>query len=487
MPPISHLAGCALLFFLSMTTLASPAFADGIDFPLFLAWGIGIIIPVLAFNIFGEALVLRLILSVPFGAASKFFLRANLFSLAGGIPTKILTAFLFAWLKPDDLSVFYHRYLFIAVLCILTYFVVTVLIEVWVGIWWYRKADRLYTQRSLGLTILAANVLTYSVLGPLYYWTTRPMWNEVDDITPDSSWARSVDAQIFYVDFDTHHLMAIHADGGGRETWVPHPMLEYLLSGDLNFCVFLGEKGDLHYYDRPSDRHVVLGPAGEKPVMPRVALSPSGRRVAVWRSPTADSTLCLYDLTTGATHTQTMDKDENATWWCLAWSGEEDHLYMKTNGIHEIRVAESDFQIRSVSATESLGPCFGRFSIFTSGSGEYERAYNTSDSCGGQTLFTDYSAWSNISVTRETPDSPIGGGLSEIWFAVNPGIIHGASWWFLSGSFLPSCDKIIIEDFTSIYLWDMTQRKIGKVTTGERHMVLTEAYRKERLFTKGRI
>jgi hypothetical protein len=473
-------------FLLFLTVLTSPAYADGIDFPLFLVWGTGILSVILAFNILGEALVLRLMLSVPFWTASGFFLRANLWSLVGGIPTKILTGTMFVSWKPKELSDFYHQYPYIAVVCILTYFVVTVLIEIGVGIWWYRKMNRAFGQRSLCFVILVANVLTYSVLGPLYYWATRPMWNEVDDITPDTSWARSVDERIFYVDTDTHELMAIHADGSGRETWVPLPMREYLLSGDLNFCVFLGREGDLHYYDRSTDQHVSLGPAGEKPVLRRVAISPSGKRVAVWRSPTTDSTLCVYDMTTGATHTQTMDKDEYATWWCLAWSGEEDRMYMKTKGIHEIILAGNVFQIRPVSATESLSPCFGRFSIFTSGFENNERAYNPSDTCGEQSLSTDYGIGSNIFLWKKDPNSQNRTQVSELWFAINPGIIHMASWQFLSGSFLPSCEEVVFEDKNSIYLWDTTQRMIGKVTTGERHMVLTGAYSKERLFNKDR-
>lgn len=479
------------LFLLFLTVSTCPAYADGIDFPLFLAWGIGIIVPVLAFNILGEALVLRLILSVPFGAASKFFLRANLFSLAGGIPTKILTAFLFVWLMPDDLSAFYHRYLYIAVLCILTYFVVTVLIEIGVGIWWYRKAVRSFSHRDLYLTILVANVLTYSVLGPLYYRATRPMWNEVDDITSDTSWARSGDERVFYVDADTHELMAIHADGSGRETWVPLPMREYLLSGDLNLCVFLGEEGDLHYYNRSTGEHVSLGPAGEKLVMRRVALSPSGKRVAVWRSPTLDSTLCVYEMTTGTTQTHTLGGGKHSTWSVgLAWSEDENLLYAEMeNSTFEIPLSENmpnPIPLYLASTQRSLCPCFGRFNIFTWGMGENERVVNFSESCGNESLSLYHGLGSVITAYTQDLQSERGESRPDKAFAVNPGILHFTSWPFASASFLPKCEEIVLEDLTSIYLWDIAERKMGKVTRGDRHLVLTKAYMKERLFTKDR-
>ena len=103
--------------------------ADAIDFPMVFGLGLMVLVPLMAFEVFLEAFVLKLTWKVAFRSLCVFTLVANLLSLAAGIPTKILNAFFYGAFLPEDLPGFFATYPLAVCIGTLFYFAVTVAVE----------------------------------------------------------------------------------------------------------------------------------------------------------------------------------------------------------------------------------------------------------------------------------------------------------------------------------------------------------------------
>lgn len=183
----------------------NPIFADAINFPFVFLYGMAVLVPLMLFQVGIEAWILRYTWNVPFREMARFAFRANCWSLAAGIPTKILNAFLYGVLLPRDIPGFFARYPFAVGLGTLIYFVVTVLVELACAIRWRRTNEASLSQQTLWTGILLANVATYAVLAPLHYYATRPM-NDVREITQDVRWSSHPDTQVVFTDSEDGHL-----------------------------------------------------------------------------------------------------------------------------------------------------------------------------------------------------------------------------------------------------------------------------------------
>src|SRR5881397_1317815 len=103
-----------------------PLFADAIDFPIVIGYGIAILIPVFAFQFLVEGVILAKRWRVPFGTLANLVFRANAFSLLAGIPTKILNTVMYGVLLPwNNIPTFFARYPWAVALGTLFYFGVT--------------------------------------------------------------------------------------------------------------------------------------------------------------------------------------------------------------------------------------------------------------------------------------------------------------------------------------------------------------------------
>jgi hypothetical protein len=111
------------------STTFCPMFADGIDIPYFFAYGLFILVPLLLFEVFVEALVLKKVWPVPYRKLCRYTLIANCLSLFSGIPVKIFNAWLYGLLLPDDLPGYFARYAMAVSFGSLIYFIVTLVVE----------------------------------------------------------------------------------------------------------------------------------------------------------------------------------------------------------------------------------------------------------------------------------------------------------------------------------------------------------------------
>jgi hypothetical protein len=97
-----------------MATLIHPLLADAINIPLVLGLGLALLVPLMLFEVGIEALILSKAWRLPYGELCRYAFFANCWSLAAGIPTKILNAFLYCEvLLPQDMPGFLARYPFL--------------------------------------------------------------------------------------------------------------------------------------------------------------------------------------------------------------------------------------------------------------------------------------------------------------------------------------------------------------------------------------
>ncbi len=163
--------------------------ADAINMEAVAVAGVVVLVPLLAFEVFVEAVFLAVGLEFPYRKVLLLSLGANLASLAAGIPVKVFNAWMYAAILPHELAPYFRVYPWAALLGTAIYFVVTVLVELLVVIRWCRKRDAAVSLRRAALVVLLANAATYSVLAPLHYIATRPT-SDIREFTDDSRWAQ---------------------------------------------------------------------------------------------------------------------------------------------------------------------------------------------------------------------------------------------------------------------------------------------------------
>ena len=171
-----------------------------------------ILIPLMAFEVLVEALILRWFWKQPFRELCRFTFRANCWSLVAGIPTKILNAAIYAAILPNDLPGFFERFALAMAVGSFVYFVVTVLVEGNCAMHWCRREDIHITRTALWKGILVANIVIYAVVSPLYYFATKPPM-PVHELTRDTRWTKNPGVIVVYTNSASAGFQAIRLDG----------------------------------------------------------------------------------------------------------------------------------------------------------------------------------------------------------------------------------------------------------------------------------
>ena len=170
----------------------SEARADAIDFGFVAVAGAVVLVPLLAFEVFVEAVFLAFGLKFPYRKVLLLSLGANLASLAAGIPVKIFNAWMYPVILPHELAPYFRQYPWAVLLGTAIYFVVTLLVEFFVVARWCRKRAAAVSLRRAAVVVLLANAATYAVLAPLHYFATKPIHDIPNSpTTPDGRTIRS--------------------------------------------------------------------------------------------------------------------------------------------------------------------------------------------------------------------------------------------------------------------------------------------------------
>jgi hypothetical protein len=218
--------GVASLWFL----FPSEARADGINIGFVAVAGLVVLVPLMAFEVFVEAIVLAIGLKLPYRKVLLLSFAANLASLAAGIPVKIFNAWMYPNILPHELAPYFREFPRAAFLGMAIYFVVTVLVEFLVVVWWCRK-------HAAAVSLCRASLRF-----------NRSQWWGGDDwgvsFSDDESGGKKA---MTYSGLESH--LRVKTDDGSTIVLADNPGLLHLPSRSFGDVCFLGNGSELVFDD----------------------------------------------------------------------------------------------------------------------------------------------------------------------------------------------------------------------------------------------
>ena len=455
----------------------TPIFADAINFPIVFVGGIIVLVPLMAFEVFVEALVLKRLWHLPYGQLCTFAFFANIWSLLAGIPTKILNAFLYARLLPQDIPGFFARYPVAILFGSLIYFAVTLVVEGAYAFWWRRRKALQIPGVTMWRGILLANIATYVVLAPLHYLATKP-GNQIRQFSPDTHWTSRPREKVIFVDGATRVLKSMSLDGSTLTMVVPFSTADYLVSGNLELCLFRGTNGNLYFYRSGMAAPQLVWHTAERFLMKQVAFSPGGTYVA-FASEEQNSVDLVAIGNTNQIHLPLVPKfgfDKPR----VAWSQDEKAFYVdgfekKLRLVMRVQ-ADNTVVTEQFDGTNALPLliCYGRMGSGGWWSGEDWGVSYSKDQCGELEAMAWPGLDSGLWITHER------GGHSDriLSVSVRPGLLHLAGFYFGDVAFVGDCNECLFESNGYIYLLRIPDKRLGTLVKGQRFIQLTPRYLK---------
>ena len=201
---------------------AKPFFADGINFEVLLGAGLIVLVPLIAFEVFIEALVLKKVWKTDYQELCTFTFIANVLSMLAGIPTKIVAIVVSSAVLPNNIPAYVKFYSVSAICAAVFYFVVTVAVEGGYAFRWTRRKQIQLSRAEVWRGIFLANVATYIVIAPVYYFATRPHV-DVKEFAKDTRWTAHPQQTVVFAAADGS-VQAVNLDGSARRTIAPGPV-----------------------------------------------------------------------------------------------------------------------------------------------------------------------------------------------------------------------------------------------------------------------
>lgn len=459
----------------------TPLLADAINFPIVLVAGVGLLVPLLAFEILIEGLVLKGVWKLPYGRLCRFTFLANILSLLAGIPTEFLNSYIDAKLLPGDIPGYFARYPFVTAVDSTIYFAVTLLVEGAYAFHWIRRQKLKISSGLLWRGVLFANIASYAVVAPLNYLATRPS-SHGQQFTNDTRWTAHSTNVVIFVDGEHHYLKSIRVDGSAIATIVAAPMTDYLVSKNLEVCLFRGTNGNLYLYRQQRPNIDLILKTKARFFMNQVAFSPSGDHVAF--AIDDQHAVQVLDLSTGQRSTLPLVQQGNFYGASVIWSQEEGCFFVHDaiNGASlAITIAPSgDLSAVNVSGTNVVAvyPCYGRLGSAPSSprwfSGDDWGVIYNEDHCGALKGLAWPGLDSSLAITRD--DTKYRDSIAKV--SVRPGLLHLAGFYFGDLAFLDGCGECLFESSGYIYLLDIGANRVGTVVRGDRFILLTPRYEK---------
>jgi len=279
---------------------------------------------------------------------------------------------------------------------------------------------------------------------------------------------------IYFVHHGTQRLQTVQLDGSGERTIVPIPVTDYLLSADLQMCLFRAPAGNLCFW-RSSGQSNLVWQTNERFSMNQVAFSPSGDLVAFVSE--QSNTVEVVEIKTGKHLKQTFPFK---MWDCsVAWPTEERKFFARgseTNAFAEVLISpEGELQTKILTGTNvpPLLPCYGRVgNARWYGGSDWGLVYNA-DTCGDLNIWTEPGLGSGMKVYRDKKErAPV------VYLHVNPGLIHLARFYFEDTAFVGGCEECLSEANGYTYLLDIPRKRVGTVVRGDRFIMLAPRYQK---------
>jgi hypothetical protein len=442
-----------LLLALCCLLLPATARADGIDLPVLIGDGVGILVPLLAFNATMEAPIMGRFLGVRFSELWWPWFKANVWSLLSGIPVLFVDGALKEWWVPTELGARVRVYPIFLFVSILIYLLATVLVEFLYARRLVREAEPRIAKGKLLKAVALANVASYVVLGPVFYVFEYPR-TDIREFTANTSWANQPALTVLAVGPEGR-LERADLSGQDRRVVLPHVVQDYVVSSNLTSALYRGE-GD-RFYLFQSGTNVTIPELGFWCRAPEMDFSPAGRYAAFFNSGTHQ--IRVFDSRSGQLKDVLTFGD--GTLCTLVWSSKEDTLYLKSGKEYwEISLEPSVAYRRLAGAPDDFANHYGRVGTTWSRDG----VFYTSDQRAGLRLYVVGGWGSRLSISRDRErvmqvNDPAGGlGVHQAVFLDD--------------------NEVLVELGGYVYLVDIALRRMGPVMRGERAIALSDSYRK---------
>ena len=449
--------------------------ADGISLPILGIGGLVVYGPLTLLVSLIESWIFRLRLAVGVRQVFKRVLWANVLStMAGAVILVLQDAIVWAAHIQGSIPDFVAGYRWVALVLIGLYFVKTLLVE---GLVLTQRsfAERIGRRRSSVLgTVILANIASYALVGPLFYYLTRPAFGGFET-RRDTAWTANADVPVYFIDRHNRHIKVMSASGGDATTLVPYPAMDFLVSADVTAFAFRGTDGYLYAYRRGDTSPTLVweAPRGFF-YMQGVSLSPDHRYLAYaqrtgpdeWNSPCILVVFSLDECTQQVISDQPFHPS-----WCpvVAWSADGTLLcsdmerdtvgvFDATSGkLVEMRSRESMAPVELVENYARFGAQCG----VMSGVGPYVDVHT--DRQGDYEADTYRFFGARLRVTKH--------GKQIAWIANQYGLLDFGMPAPESPTFLPREHEILLEWWDQLYLIDLDHRRMGLLADGTNYVV----------------
>lgn len=443
--------------------------ADSIDLPLVAGLGLGVGLPLLAFNVVVEALILARFIHVGFGQLWRPMLRANILSFLAGIPVTFINGIVLELILPQEMVARMGAYP--AGLCVaaLNYYLATVLVEYGSLRKRFRRDAPELLPRPFGRGLIVGNLASYAVLAPLFVWWAQPK-HGVQTFTPDTAWAGQPAAQLLYVD-PQNRLCSRQTDGSSPQCLLTNEVRDFVVSPDLKTILFRGASN--HFF---LARGSTVQRVTESPLHCRgqaMDFSPNGNLVALLGD---TGKVLLWDGQSG--HTQKIDAG-SSNWpggERVVWSTNENVFYLYCRDTFKITLQRTpEGALRSEVTPQPDCPTELVTHYARLGNSRYDEE---DDERPGTTPVRFNKKCSLLLVPGLAPMISARCEPHRILICDNPGVFHFGRRLFTQASFLGSGAEILFTDEHHLYVADIPARKVGLLGPGKRFLLLTDFFSK---------
>ncbi len=461
--------------------------ADSINLPLVAGLGLITFGPLTLLVTLIEGATFRYILGVRVRSSFRPILIANLLStLAGGILLMFQDVIIFGSGITESIPSFVHGYRWIGPLLIVGYLAKSLLVE---GLWLTRRAALAALARprpEVLRGVLLGNVLSYLVVGPLFYVTTRPHFGGIET-TFDARWTANADEVIYFIDRKDHTVKRSLLRGGKVETLVPFPVWSFLVSDDESTIAYVATDGALDVYRAGQPGAIRVSEPKRVNFLTSVSLSPDNQSIAFVESPKGDwpypedaqSKLKIRPI---AKESEVEIASLPASAWDtpIAWSRDGQFIY----ALLHVQQKRQFWKIRAREPSGAREECavapapsefvvnYGRFQRRTAFVGGRPMIQFPEQFSAGPFSVEVY-PWLGSFVRIDK-------GSERVLFLQNEyGLLNLSMPPFQSAMFLPKGDELLIETWGQTYLLGIDERRMGLVADGDQFVLRTSSFCKE--------
>lgn len=451
--------------------------ADAINLPIVALGGFVVFAPLTLVVVAIELLIFRQTLRIAPRRAFRPVLAANIFSTLAGI-----LVFLF-----QDVGIRYsgigrsvsgllNGYLWFSLLLIVVYFAISVLVEATSLMRWAKSEVHVASGRIFRVVTLA-NMASYLVVGPLYYFSTRPTFSDVT-VMDHAEWTANSGETLYVIDPRDHFLKRVRLGKQQAETVVPFPVADFLVADGGAAYAYRGTDGNLYAWRPRNAAPTLIAATAERFLMPSVSMCGSRVAYALKTSPDQSRSpvvVKVFDLDCAATMTVAQYDDPDLLMREVAWSADGQVLYVrvKHQAVERFEGRAPHWPLGAVGASD-LSSADLADNLLRNASGswwsrdDWGVALPRTETRGALQVEAYPFLGARVSVTRRGATRVLRNdyGLLELGLPA-----------FESPTILPHGDEVLLEWSDQVYLLDVERWRLGFVANGLKYVVDSPKFR----------